>query len=620
MTEGVALEEQSSYGRFIREAFIDPIRTVIVVDDEFPTFEGLIDKETSKKIGETGWKPEDIRRVREIIKFCREDDRKWMVEINDGQFQAGPDTDPSIAHLHQSDLLILDYHLDPANQNDGVRAIQILRHLARNDHFNLVVVFTKGYEGSAGPIEQVAREIALCLSSRNAKMEMNSQSLESTNQIVEEWEDESPGISNRLLDSVDEAAYLKVKSRCDDTYNLSEAFDLSELQAFMQVLEVVTPAPNAKQRRQILRWALHHRQDALGSRLWPDGTDGVQYEWNSDGTNWIRTERLFVTVVGKANAPQELPEKLAAALEKWNPEPHRLLMSRLRAELDEKGVLAEGEILGNYCLQAGWLEEFLTEDSASRAWKIHNSVTRHWESLGSGVHKKVMEFSERLACHLLAMNREKALDLYAPFKMGEKRDEIALQMNRYACSKQVEGHHLTTGHILRLENGGQASNWLCLSPACDLVPGQKTSGWAKRLDGFVAFTAVELFHVKTETALSKAFGGNHIFLEVDREIKCFSFAPPLGGWDGSERVANPKWEQMFADNQGCFTAPKHISLRRVCADKEGSLTVFNAEAQVVAQLRYEYALNLLQRLGANLSRVGLDFIQPATPPDGPILS
>jgi hypothetical protein len=34
------------------------------------------------------------------------------------------------------------------------------------------------------------------------------------------------------------------------------------------------------------------------------------------------------------------------------------------------------------------------------------------------------------------------------------------------------------------------------------------------------------------------------------------------------------------------------------------------QAQVVAQLRYEYALNLMQRLGTSMTRVGLDFVGP----------
>jgi hypothetical protein len=31
-------------------------------------------------------------------------------------------------------------------------------------------------------------------------------------------------------------------------------------------------------------------------------------------------------------------------------------------------------------------------------------------------------------------------------------------------------------------------------------------------------------------------------------------------------------------------------------------------AQIVGQLRYEYAINLVQGLGANFTRVGLDFL------------
>ena len=31
-------------------------------------------------------------------------------------------------------------------------------------------------------------------------------------------------------------------------------------------------------------------------------------------------------------------------------------------------------------------------------------------------------------------------------------------------------------------------------------------------------------------------------------------------------------------------------------------------SQVIAQLRYEYALNLLQKLGVSMTRIGLDFV------------
>ena len=38
------------------------------------------------------------------------------------------------------------------------------------------------------------------------------------------------------------------------------------------------------------------------------------------------------------------------------------------------------------------------------------------------------------------------------------------------------------------------------------------------------------------------------------------------------------------------------------------MNIISVEAKIVAELRYEYALNLLGRLGVSKSRVGLDFI------------
>jgi len=43
-------------------------------------------------------------------------------------------------------------------------------------------------------------------------------------------------------------------------------------------------------------------------------------------------------------------------------------------------------------------------------------------------------------------------------------------------------------------------------------------------------------------------------------------------------------------------------------DNDGSLAHEEYQSTVVAQLRYEYALNLLHRIGAHLSRVGVDFV------------
>lgn len=605
MSDG-ATDTVAEYGKLIEEVFIKPIRTVVVVDDEFPTLDALLNKEMGNP--GLGWKLENVKLAREIIDFCRDEKRCWLADIHDGAQSSSLLRDgKSASHLHQSDLMILDYHLDKARPDDGSNAISILRELADNDYFNLVVVYTKGDQEAGGDIARVVREIAVGLCSQDERLILGERNLQDFVGKLEKWEDDVPNIEEALLDEVDDGIYLKVRAQLSDSDVWGKIDSLPELQ---RIKALVDEAPVSVKFKQVVKWALHRRQLVLASKLAKKNYGNLRsLPPGRQGANWIRTDRLFVTVVSKSNEPSSLPDKLLTALQLWMPEPHRLLMSKMRAELDERGVLAEGEVLGNRCLQAGWMDEFLTEDSDERAWKVHNTINRHWEGLGDGIRSNVTEFAERLTNNLIADGRDKVIKNWCQSLAAA---DVKGQLNRYAnCKPAVEGGHLTTGHVLRLDNcKGDGCYWLCLSPACDLVPGQKNSGWTGRLGSHIPFIAAEIFETKLEKALSSAFGGNHLFLEIDGDLKCFSFTPLAVEKDGEvgTRTPNPKWEQMFATNQGRFTAAdKAVVIARASGDAEG-IQFKTANACVVAQLRYEYALNLLQRLGASLTRVGLDFV------------
>ena len=136
-----------SYSHYITEAFITPIRSVLMVDDDYPTFDEIL---SARKMANSGqefatdkeWTSHPERLMSIIYKF-RQRSPPLLVDIHDGQ-NVGQESEQSNAeHLHQSDLLILDYQLDKTRPGDGSRAIQVLRRLMRNDHFNLVVVYTK---------------------------------------------------------------------------------------------------------------------------------------------------------------------------------------------------------------------------------------------------------------------------------------------------------------------------------------------------------------------------------------------------------------------------------------------------------------------------------------------
>ena len=111
MSENMA-QLTTEYTDFIREAYIDPIRTVVVVDDEFPSLDGLIRRETNKtsaapNIGsESGllWSSKDIARVSEILDVCRKPDRHWLVDIHDAHTVPIENETTFAPHLHQSDL------------------------------------------------------------------------------------------------------------------------------------------------------------------------------------------------------------------------------------------------------------------------------------------------------------------------------------------------------------------------------------------------------------------------------------------------------------------------------------------------------------------------------------
>ncbi len=605
----VAIDE---YSTLIKEAFIDPIRAVIVVDDEYPTLDRLINKEIIKnKVGthkvEKGWKKENFQRAKDIIDFCRNEDRRWMLEIHDGQ-PTTVSTEGGAAHyLNQTDLMVLDFHLNEADQTDGSQAIEILRQLAGNDHFNLVVVHTKGYGATGGDIERVVREIAVGLSKFDEKYELKGRALDAAQDTIGEWEASEPTILSQLRDLLDNGAYLKARSIQGCNVDIFRA--LPEFDGFFGLVDQVPEGMNNK-KKLLLKWCLHDLQERFKVSLSHEDLGKVECNWLDDGVNWIRTDRLFVTVISKDHAPETLPDKLLNALIQWSPAPHRLLMSKMRAELDERGVLAEGYVLSDRYLQAGWLEEYLTKDSAERAWKIRNTVSNHWEGLGGALQDKVLDFADRLGNYLEVIGRVEAIRKYLPFKPDEAphNEEIASTLNKYVCSKAVEGMYLSTGHVLELNSVSGPAYWLCLSPACDLVPGQRTTGWPGRLGTFTPFRAVELFNDNRQSALMNAVSGNHLFLDIAGSIVPFQFTPPVIKGRGNEyRETSPKWEEMFVSNQGRFRGDDHeISLARISFE-DGSLITSTTTAKVVAQLRYEYALNLLQRLGANLSRVGLDF-------------
>ncbi|MBW4055838.1 MAG: hypothetical protein HIU83_10650 [Proteobacteria bacterium] len=586
------------YSELIKEVYIDPIRTVIVIDDEFPSLDGLIAKELGEEKPWAG-KRDDVEKVRHILDFCRGKEKPWLVDVHDGK-KVDADQDEFIApYLHHSDLVILDYHLE-GNDGTGEKAIKILRKLAANDHFNLVVVYTKGYGEPGGDIDRVVREIALGLATPDPTLELLAEEIENLKSGLGEWEIVQEDILKELQDLVSEQTYLSIP-----TPKGLNCRSISEIPELCTILEKYKNKPKGAKIKfeHLVKWLLGQKEKELLGQLSTTPLGTVSLSKLGEAVNWIRTDRLFVSVVSKSHQPNEIPDKLLCALNEWCPRPHRLLMAKMRSLIDERGVAAEADVLSNHYIQAGWLLELLDSSEQDTLGAISNTINRHWEAMGDALTADIGEFGKKLITYLSAQDPSEIIKLHSPIKDPvADANNITKALNCYISTKTSEGSHLTTGHVLEIMNADERLEyWVCLSPACDLVPGQKTSGWFGRLGNYLPFSVVFLSEVNEKTALAAADQNIYLFLEIDGIIRTFTFNP------NGELKSNPSWEQMFALNKGSFVGEERkVNIARLTGDAE-NLALHSSEAKVVCQLRYEYALNLLQRLGVSLSRIGLDF-------------
>ena len=584
------------YRDLIKEVYIDPIRTVVVIDDEFPSLDGLIAKELNE-VGAWNGKEADAVKVKEILQYCRQKDKPWLVDVHDGNNIPFKKDEIIAPYLIHSDLMILDFHL----ADDGGKAIKILKKLAENNHFNMVIVYTHGDSQAGGNIEKVVQDIALGLTYSDESLHFSAEKETDIRSQITDWEDGE--ILSRLSDEITEQSYLNYRANQKNDCN-----KLPEQPEFQRIQELIKSfAKNTGvEINDIFLWLLCEKQKIIQTKLSDINLGHVTTALPGSDVNWIRTDRLFVTVVSKRDKPDELPEKLLDALHEWCPEPHRLLMSQMRFLMDDRGVLAESEVLGNRYIQVGWLKELLDSNPQDQNQVINNTINRHWEALGDVLRKDIKNFAKRLVLNLTSQDAVALIKRYSDVNVKTESENIAKHINCYNSTKPVDGYYLTTGHILEVNGNAEKEYWICLSPACDLVPDRNKSGLAGRVEDSMPFTAVQLEKLEKPKDIKKALNevtrNIFLFLEIDNEIYTFNFHP------SSQLHASPVWEQLIAENQGKFeTIGKKMQIWRPRRFHRKHMTMEKYAARVVAQLQYEYALNLLQRFGATMSRVGLDF-------------
>ncbi|WP_160061181.1 response regulator receiver domain [Psychromonas sp. L1A2] len=626
----VTLSTVDTYSDLIREAFVKPIRTVTVIDDEYPTLNSFLNVQSNmqakEKIGpeplEKQLKIENIERLKSIIDMCN-NNYKWSIDVYDGQSPKLGENSVLPEHINHSDLLILDYHLDgDSSEDDGGRSRKILKALAKNNHFNLILVHTKGDDDD---IQEVYNDILTDF----LKLQKFERLENSAKQKINEWlDEEDPDFEKYkfISDKVDVKSLVKLLAS-------SEPKEITQVRNPKHFLSPNTSEINEISKgtglsvEVIVNWIISEKIKPYSALFEGDEFHNLAWEWDFETeVNYISTGRIFISVIRKKNTDPavKLHEKLCTALNMQNASPMFLLMLLMRSELDDKGLGQASEIIKNRFAQAGWMFDLLANSDGDQT-KHYDAIDRHWEQLSVVSKNSLVDFSKRIVKALKATNQsdKDIVKLYFPECINQEFKALT-NLNAYACTRSISSHHLTTGTVFNLVDNGRDTYWLCLTPACDLVPSQSQRKWSERIgDDHLSFQAIKLQNdgESDGTIKSEINSNERVFISINNEIVSFKFK--------KDKNASPIWETFYAvqhgkfDDANCFKLQhlrivkgKTIKLNNRIKNKKQQVATGPDElkltapikVEVISELRYEYALNLLQKFGANQTRVGLSFV------------
>ncbi|KKO49437.1 hypothetical protein VT06_06280 [Arsukibacterium sp. MJ3] len=612
----------NSFADLVNEAFIKPLRSVLIVDDQYPTWEEILNShldDDAKDADDYTRSHKKLWRTKaqgpfQVIKKFRERKPGFVIDIHDAVVNASPEgeTPSQLAnHLHQSDLLVLDYNLEGADSGlRGKKAREILYSVLSNQHFNLIIVHT-----GEDDLEEVAQECVISLmtscTSKFAVQEV--QNIASLDEAITDLEDDESFNRATLREYFGKKQYVYTRGiGCVKAIReyMRNSGPLAPLFQLAQDLGFIHP----KQKINFLLWAIKELEKGLTAELASVELKGLTWSFSNE-CKWIRTAKGFVCFVNKG--PENLLAELEKALIDWKPTPSRLLSAKFRHELNRIGVEAEDDTLLKHHLFArfyrdikdGARKDILDESKTThREQKLREHVTRQSEGLSFLIEDEIVEFGKKIIALDGVDNRDFLSYYNVDLDSPAEAYKAVGQYNHYVSTlpTKIGPVQLDSGHIFKIENQW----WVCATPACDLQPGQNTiafSGKSKSLRPFTAFPLVKVDIKKLNDRHIN--GGGYCFVEYQDDIVVLG----IKTFGEEEKPSDMKvhWQNFVAGRGGLIKDNKlHI---RQFSLSDDDVNIVKIEATVICKLRYAYALNYIQRVGISASRIGLEYVHNSAP-------
>lgn len=546
----------------LREAFLNPIRFALLIDDEFPAY---------------GTAAAADDRALSLVGLCR--GKGWLCDVeNDIQKILAHDAND---HLHQSDLLIVDFHLDRARENDASASIRLLQRLAGSPHFNLAVIYTGGVP------EAVALEVAF-------------------------------GLGGGVIASDEEAdAFTEMLERRDDELVLEPSIQV--LRGLVGDEGAVAALNAEKQRLARLGVRIPEAMGAMAHGYFSTRMDAETISLRPQGLKlgcdigaavpWISTPNLFVAVVNKEEvAPEHLIDRLVDALEAWNPTPLQVLVVQARASLERAGSTHDEAVLSSPLVQAGWLLNVLSSDPDERARRLGDLYGQLFAGLAGQLTSTAGAFGAQVLGDAPAADALVGARTLSRLTENTPDAHVFHAANEFMSSTACASEgRIVPGMIFQAQLSKSAKQlWLCTTPSCDLVPGQSEGGWDGQIGPYKAVYAARLAPVSNdelETRLAQATYGRHLFLTVDGVPMAYEIA------DETKRQA--KLEVLFVGEDGRYSGGEFEGL--IIRETDGKPGFKAATFRALAQLRPGYANKFLIDAGMQKARIGLSWVGMRSP-------
>lgn len=611
---------EEEYNLKVVETFGERVlRSAYVIDDQFPTYGDLINGK--------GDQFADIDIALELHEFFREKGIPCDVE----NLYGGQVSTEHIERIRKTDLIVLDYNLDRADHTDSKTAIDILGRLADTPHFNTVVLYT-----GAEDLNRVWREVATSLKGgwkapkSAAHRDAYSGWLRARNRGIDTevpFEILDAAIHGRkeAIGGAVRESYRELilqASTDEDGKPIASRNDvgliIDEL-CRVAVLDILRNHHEAE---------IENKRDIIANRR--------------DDIRWVQTGQCFVAIIGKPGAtqggvaPAHIMEMLHKALIDWKPSLLQIIIADIQNILELRALATEAKSLRDPNLQMGlsyYLLWSLPQDlKPGNPIELMPAVSSIVGKLVDNIRQRVCEDRDlnssaaRLVSYALEqaqwfpvvgnaswkkpsfMTAAKAMSNLVPGAGPIDGNETLLRLNSFLSSEAFLREGVTTGTVFTREGGEDC--WMCLTPACDMVPREPndTQSWMLAMHPVRPIVTVKLHeHKPANNGLGKAEDGKFVFVHHEgRGIRSFSVVEPSN--------TQPVVEMLLAVDAGRTSIETGSETRRFTAQrmllsptKDRSM-LEDATFEVIGQVREAYASRFLSLVGQHVSRIGVDFV------------